>query len=67
MIGSRKKVHTVFSQLEAKGTTKEQLARVHAPIGLAIGTETPEEIAVSIMTEIIQVRRQLENSKQTSK
>jgi xanthine dehydrogenase accessory factor len=58
MIGSRKKVVTAFSYLKTKGITAEQLDRVHSPIGLPIGAETPEEIAVSIMAEVIQVRRQ---------
>jgi xanthine dehydrogenase accessory factor len=63
MIGSRKKVAAIFSLLKSKGLTDEQLNRVHAPIGLSIGAETPEEIAVSIMAEIIQVRRQLNETK----
>lgn len=58
MIGSKKKVKTVFSNLKAKGIPKETLDRIHAPIGLPIATETPEEIAVSIMAEIIDFRRQ---------
>jgi xanthine dehydrogenase accessory factor len=40
------------------GVTEEQLARVHSPIGLEIQAETPEEIAISIMAEIIKERRQ---------
>jgi len=58
MIGSRKKNRTVFSHLEARGISKGQLEKVHAPIGLDIHAETPEEIAVSIMAEIIMVRRE---------
>jgi xanthine dehydrogenase accessory factor len=57
MIGSKRKINTVFPYLKTKGVTQEQLDRVHSPIGLPIGAETPEEIAVSIMAEIIQVRR----------
>jgi len=57
MIGSRRKVATVFSHLREAGVSEEALARVHAPIGLDIGAETPEEIAVSIAAEIILVRR----------
>lgn len=60
MIGSKRKIHTIFSYLKTKGITQEQLDRVHSPIGLPIGAQTPEEIAVSIMAEIIQVRRQSE-------
>ena len=43
-------------QLEAKGVCREALDGVHTPIGLKIGAETPEEIAVSVMAEIIQVK-----------
>jgi xanthine dehydrogenase accessory factor len=58
MIGSQRKNKAVFTHLVAKkGITKEQLARVHAPIGVAINAQTPEEIAVSILAEIIKVRR----------
>jgi xanthine dehydrogenase accessory factor len=57
MIGSKTKTKAVFSHLIAKGIAKEQLARVHAPIGLEINAQTPEEIAVSILAEIIKVRR----------
>jgi xanthine dehydrogenase accessory factor len=58
MIGSKRKIHTCFEYLKTKGITQEQLDRVHAPIGLAISAETPEEIAVAIMAEIIQIRHQ---------
>ena len=63
MIGSKRKIHTAFADLKTKGITQEQLDRVHSPIGLPIGAETPEEIAVSIMAEIIQVRHQLDEKK----
>ncbi|MFC1846654.1 XdhC family protein [Chloroflexota bacterium] len=59
MLGSKKKNKTVFSNLEAGGVQKEVLKKVHAPIGLPIATETPEEIAVSIMAEIIDTRRKI--------
>lgn len=58
MIGSRRKRRVVFDNLLADGVTEERLAQVHAPIGLEIDAETPEEIAVSILAEIIQVRAQ---------
>jgi xanthine dehydrogenase accessory factor len=58
MIGSKRKIKTSYAYLKTKGITQEQLDRVHSPIGLAIGAETPEEIAVAIMAEIIQIRRQ---------
>ena len=57
MIGSQTKTKTIFSHLLAKGITQEQLDRVHAPIGLEIEAQTPEEIAVSILAEVIKVRR----------
>jgi xanthine dehydrogenase accessory factor len=57
MIGSRKKIQTVYTNLAAKGIAREKFQRVHAPIGLDIGAVTPEEIAVAIVAEMIQVRR----------
>jgi len=57
MIGSKAKTKAVFSHLLAKGIAKEQLDRVHAPIGLEIKAQTPEEIAISILAEIVKVRR----------
>lgn len=56
MIGSSKKVAALFARLREKGVTDEQLQRVYTPIGLDIGGETPEEIAVAIMAEIQSVR-----------
>ncbi len=58
MIGSKNKTKDVFERLSVKGVLPEKLKTVHAPIGLAIGAETPEEIAVSIMAEIIRHKRQ---------
>lgn len=57
MIGSKTKNRVIFSHLLAKGIPQEQLDRVHAPIGLEIYSQTPEEIAVSILAEVIKVRR----------
>ena len=56
MMGSRRRVAIVKEQLEESGIAKETLDEVHTPIGLKIGAETPEEIAVSVMAEIIQVK-----------
>lgn len=56
MMGSLRRVAIVKDQLEAKGVCREALDGVHTPIGLKIGAETPEEIAVSVMAEIIQVK-----------
>jgi xanthine dehydrogenase accessory factor len=57
MIGSRRRVSTVLRHLAEEGYPLEALERVYTPIGYDIGAETPEEIAVSIMAEIIAVRR----------
>jgi len=57
MIGSRRRVTAVLQHLADDGFPEEALARVRTPIGLDIGAETPEEIAVSIIAEIIQARR----------
>ena len=57
MIGSRRKRDTIYKKLREEGFSEEDLSRVHAPIGLDIGAETPEEIAVSIVAEMIKVRR----------
>jgi xanthine dehydrogenase accessory factor len=57
MIGSKRKVAAIFARLREQGFTDADLARVHAPIGLAIGADTVEEIAVSIIAELIEVRR----------
>jgi xanthine dehydrogenase accessory factor len=56
MIGSKKKIQTLYQNLIRKGISKETLNRVYAPIGLDINSETPEEIAVSIVAELIKVR-----------
>ncbi len=58
MIGSKRRVRAVFELLEREqGIPREKLARIHAPIGLAINAQTPQEIAVSIMAEVIGVMR----------
>ncbi len=56
MVGSRRKVAVIFRNLEEKGIDPAMLKRVHAPIGLDIQAETPAEIAVSIIAEIIMAR-----------
>ena len=56
MIGSRRKISIVYNKLMEEGFTREDLERVHSPIGVDIGAETPEEIAVSIVAELIKVR-----------
>ena len=56
MMGSHKRVGIVKNQLAEEGVEKSVLDHIHTPIGLSIGAETPEEIAVSVMAEIIQVK-----------
>ena len=55
MIGSKKKVKTIFDNLRAEGVAGEQIDRVHSPIGLDIGAESPAEIALAIAAEIVGV------------
>ncbi|HET6763312.1 MAG TPA: XdhC family protein, partial [Longimicrobiaceae bacterium] len=57
MVGSRRRTRAAIEQLLADGVAAERLRRVHAPIGLDVGAETPEEIAVSIAAELVLVRR----------
>lgn len=57
MIGSKRRTRTVLEHLADEGLDREALARVFTPIGLDIGAETPEEIAVAVLAEIILVRR----------
>lgn len=54
MIGSKSKIKAVYANLLSQGYSKEQLDTIHAPIGLSIGANTPEEIAVCIVGEMIQ-------------
>ena len=56
MIGSRRKRDQIYAILTQKGVDQKSLSRVYSPIGLEINSETPAEIAVSIIGEIIQVR-----------
>jgi xanthine dehydrogenase accessory factor len=57
MIGSKRKVLSVYRALEKEGISSESLGKVHAPVGLEIGAQTPEEIAISIVAELVAVRR----------
>ncbi len=56
MIGSRRKVAIIFEKLLDEGFTQDDIKRVYSPIGIEIGAETPEEIAVSVVGELIKVR-----------
>ncbi|MCG6955464.1 MAG: XdhC family protein [Gemmatimonadetes bacterium] len=57
MIGSRRRVRATFVQLLADGIPRERLAEIHAPVGLDLGAETPEEIAVAVAAELVKVYR----------
>ena len=57
MIGSQRKVQRVFDQLRQQGVSKEALANVYAPLGLDIGADSPAEIAISAVAEILSVLR----------
>ena len=57
MLGSTKKITTIVRYLQEKGYTSQDLARLRAPIGLDIRAQTPSEIAISILAEIISVKR----------
>ncbi|MFN2121166.1 MAG: XdhC family protein [Anaerolineales bacterium] len=56
VIGSKRRWATTMKELQGRGIHKEQLAGVHSPMGLELHAETPEEIAVSIMAEVLMVR-----------
>jgi xanthine dehydrogenase accessory factor len=56
LIGSKAKVRRIFDALQEEGIAAESLRPVHAPIGLDIGAITPQEIAVSIVAELIAVK-----------
>ncbi|PYM73137.1 MAG: hypothetical protein DME10_10880 [Candidatus Rokuibacteriota bacterium] len=57
VIASRTKRKQMFARLEARGIAAEELARVEAPVGIAIGSESPAECAVSILGSIIRDHR----------
>ena len=57
MIGSRRRVRATYVQLVDEGIDRALIDRIHAPVGLDIGSETPEEIAVSVAAELVMLRR----------
>ncbi|CAN5810212.1 XdhC/CoxI family protein [soil metagenome] len=57
MVGSQRRVRATLEQLAREGVETEMLRSVHAPIGLDIGAQTPEEIAVAIGAELVRIRR----------
>jgi xanthine dehydrogenase accessory factor len=62
MIGSKRKVISVYKALEQEGYKPEEFERIYAPTGLEIGALSPEEIAVSIVAELIAVRRNADSA-----
>jgi xanthine dehydrogenase accessory factor len=60
MIGSRRKTISVIKELEKEGLPRDAFERIYAPMGLELGAITPEEIAVSVVAEMVAVRRQPE-------
>jgi xanthine dehydrogenase accessory factor len=56
VMGSRRRWVTTYKQLLEQGISEEELARVHSPLGIELNAETPEEIAISIMAEIVSLR-----------
>lgn len=66
MIGSKRKVLSVYKALEKEGFDSAKFENVHAPVGLEIGALSPEEIAVSIVAELIAVRRNAKNARHKS-
>ena len=67
MIGSRRKVRAVMEELRQEGVDRELLDSVHAPIGMDIGAETPVEIAISILSEMVHIKRKGANPVQSMK
>jgi xanthine dehydrogenase accessory factor len=57
LMGSARKIKLFFEALEKEGYRSEEFNRVHAPVGIPIGSETPEEIAVSIVAQLVSVRK----------
>jgi xanthine dehydrogenase accessory factor len=56
LLGSKKKIKKLLTDLKKEGFSQEQLNKIHAPVGIPINSQTPEEIAISIAAQIIQVK-----------
>jgi xanthine dehydrogenase accessory factor len=60
LLGSRAKLVHLATALEERGVAREEIAKIHCPLGLSIGAATPEEIAVSVLAELIAVRHRVD-------
>lgn len=58
LMASKRKVQVLFDHLRSIGFSEQQIAKIHSPIGFNIGAETPEEIAISVLAEILKVKHQ---------
>jgi xanthine dehydrogenase accessory factor len=67
MLGSKRKKAVVLKALEDAGVPKEALDRVKTPIGLDIGADSPAEIAVSVVAELVKVRRGEKGREETAR
>ena len=56
LMGGRRKISRIFSSLREQGVSEQALAKIHAPVGLDIGSDTPEEIAISVAAQILRER-----------
>ena len=56
MLASRRKIQSLFAKLKERGVTQEALDFVHTPIGLDLGGETPQELAVGILAQLLLVK-----------
>lgn len=57
MMGSRRHTGHIYDRLASSGSSDQQMARIYTPVGLDLGAETPEEIALSVLSQIVAVRR----------
>jgi xanthine dehydrogenase accessory factor len=57
MMGSRRHTSHLYEELRSAGYSEVDLKRVHTPVGLDLGAETPEEIALSVLAQIVAIRR----------
>ena len=67
MLGSERKKKILWDKLSDRGVEEEALLRVSSPVGLNVGADNPEEIAVSILAELIKVRRGVKREWKTKK